>query len=69
MKFRADGGTDISAAVDVSTKMFTTKETERYKLLFSLLVEYEFHNCTSAPSNSLGAPQKVLCSIDPLFSD
>lgn len=29
MKFRAGGGTSIVAAMDVATKMFTTKETER----------------------------------------
>jgi hypothetical protein len=36
MKFRADGGTDISAAVSEATKMFTKKETERYTYFFPL---------------------------------
>lgn len=42
-KLRADGGTDISAAVREASKMFTSKETERFVLInFILLLLCKF---------------------------
>lgn len=42
MKLRADGGTDISAAVRKASSMFTTKETDKYIPLLSLSFSFYF---------------------------